>query len=416
MHKIPHGHPIRGRRAAILRALTLAAAIAPLAACVTTGGEWRPAAVRRCAFEQVSYPTGSNALASITGQSPSPSMRRMLTEVIAARDSGAPTSTNPLEWLALSGGGQWGAYGAGFLSGWSNAGDRPDFDVVTGVSTGAMMSVFAFLGPDYDDEMRAGYTITSPTQYVRKFGLLSLPRQNAVYDTGGLRQSVGGAITRLDLVTQVAAQAARGRKLMIGVVDADSAIFYAIDLTRLATLETMSLADKQQCMTDYIMASAAIPVVFPPVFIDGHMFVDGSARANAFVGDLTSVARTYGKRATNIYIVQNGALRMSARQVRNRLLPIAVRSAEIFVDSVSDASFIELLRQSRTSGVTRYVTADGTSCAADYSFSATAVFSPPFMACLLDHGLTRGRQTQGRWNPDTDAPAESVPADVKSGR
>ena len=195
--------------------------------------------------------------------------------------------------LALSGGGANGAFGAGFLNGWSSAGNRPVFKIVTGVSTGALMAPFAFLGPSYDPSLREFYTTTSSRDIFILGSLFNLARRflfdEALADTGPLARLIERHVDA-ELVQRVAEAHDRGRRLYIGTVDLDSLGFVVWNMGLIAKSgrpEALILFRK------VMLASASIPIVFPPVFFDveadgqrfDEMHVDGAVGARVFYNE-----------------------------------------------------------------------------------------------------------------------------------
>ena len=187
--------------------------------------------------------------------------------------------------LALSGGGSRGAYGAGVLVGWTAAGTRPKFDVVTGISTGALMATFAFLGPEYDNVLRAYTDVSNEDVFVQR-NPVSAVFSDALRDTAPLRAQIASDIDAR-ILEAVSRQHAAGRRLFAGTTNLDSGTFTMWDLGALASSDR---PDKLERYRDVVLASASFPMIFPPVYIpvevDGQtrwqMHVDGSARANVF--------------------------------------------------------------------------------------------------------------------------------------
>ena len=187
--------------------------------------------------------------------------------------------------LALSGGGSRGAYGAGVLVGWSAAGSRPEFDVVTGISTGALVATFAFLGPEYDDNLRGFTDISNEDIFVPRNPTSAL-FSDALRDTAPLRALIARDIDASTLEA-IAQQHAAGRRLFVGTTNLDAGTFTMWDLGGLASSDR---SDKLERYRDVVLASASFPMLFPPVYIpveeDGEtrwqMHVDGSVRANVF--------------------------------------------------------------------------------------------------------------------------------------
>lgn len=177
--------------------------------------------------------------------------------------------------LALSGGGAHGAYGAGVLVGWSERGDRPDLDVVTGVSTGALAGALVFAGPEYDDVLAETYTgITRDDVFlIRPLGIFG----SAVGDNAPLRRRVREVVDG-PFIDEVAREHRRGRRFFVATTDLDRARVTVWDMGRMAL---SAHPDREERFEDVIIASAAVPVLFPPVFVPtvdgGHaMHVDGA--------------------------------------------------------------------------------------------------------------------------------------------
>lgn len=361
-----------------------------LGACATQ----RPLG-RACDFAKIAHPIGVGVDAlDPNAQS---NFQRLLARALQDRDAGAPTRQDPWQWLVLSGGGQWGAFGAGFLKGWSDTGDRPEFDVVTGVSTGALIAPYAFLGKSYDTALLESYSIASEKDLVKSRSWFSLARANSIYDATSLSQRVLSEIKRHQMIPKLQQEQRSGRRLFIGVVNADNGIFYAVDLTGLAAQGFLPLAVREQCMADYMLASGGVPVAFSPTFIDGQMLMDGSARTSVFVGDLSAVTANYGVRAVNIYVIKNGALKLREDVVKNRLSSIALRSIEIVLDQLGDSGLRDIVQQPRLSGQTRFITADQVKCDANDPEVLAKLFVPRFMSCLIGEGRRIGSLGEGRW-------------------
>ena len=180
--------------------------------------------------------------------------------------------------LALSGGGANGAYGAGVLVGWTERGDRPTFDIVTGVSTGALAAPFAFLGADWDDELRQAYTGGGADGLLSARTLAAF-RNPSLFSSRVLRALVDDNVTP-ELLRQIAIENAKGRKLLVATTNLDSEETVIWDMGVLA-----AQGDEAGLILfkDVLVASASIPGVFPPVLIAGlkdgqviqDMHVDG---------------------------------------------------------------------------------------------------------------------------------------------
>ena len=164
--------------------------------------------------------------------------------------------------LALSSGGAFGAYGVGYLSGWTQSGTRPEFDIVTGVSTGALMSVFAFLGPQYDDLLKDLYLNVEAQDIFTKRGLAGL-LNDALYDNSPLKKRIERYITP-QILAAVAREHAKGRRLYIATTNLDAAELVVWDMGDIAN---GGRSDPLQHFQKVLRASAAVPGFFPPVYI-----------------------------------------------------------------------------------------------------------------------------------------------------
>jgi len=202
----------------------------------------------------------------------------------------------PYRALTLSGGGSRGAYGAGVLSGWTKRGDRPQFEVVTGISTGALMATHAFLGSEFDDDLAIFKVITNGQVFIEHgkiATLVSALRSPSAFDTAPLRETLLSIISdeTLDLV---AAEHRKGRRLFIGSTNLDANVFTIWDMGVIAESDR---PDRLKHYIDIVMASAAFPIAFPPIYIEvegeagtyTQMHGDGGIRETAFFFDYDSM-------------------------------------------------------------------------------------------------------------------------------
>ncbi|MGI9265350.1 MAG: patatin-like phospholipase family protein [Gammaproteobacteria bacterium] len=245
-----------------------------------------------------------------------------------------------LHILAISGGGANGAFAAGLLNGWTKSGDRPEFTVVTGISTGALIAPFAFLGSDYDHVIKGFYTEYSTEDLVEEQGTLrSLFGGEAAFDTSRLRARIAGYVDE-DVMEELAEQHRRGRLLFIGTTNLDAARPVIWDIGAIARSGRPGALD---LIHDIMLASSSIPIVFPPVLInveyDGkvydEMHTDGGVSRQAFLFNLAAPEDSF--RNLNIvgqgraYLIRNSKLEMTWRPVNRKMLDIAGRSASSLV-------------------------------------------------------------------------------------
>ena len=200
----------------------------------------------------------------------------------------------PKQILALSGGGMFGSFTAGVLNGWTKSGVRPDFDIVTGISTGGLIAPLAFAGPEYDDQMKLIYTRVSRRDIFTYRNWVSIPFRDAVASTAPLREIVDAAFNE-DLILKIAAEHRKGRRLYLGTTNLDTRRFTAWDLGAIAchaeSREKKTVAETKKLMVDLLIASCSLPGVFPPVPIevevDGKKYtelhMDGGVNSSVWV-------------------------------------------------------------------------------------------------------------------------------------
>ncbi len=309
--------------------------------------------------------------------------------------------------LALSGGGANGAFGAGFLNGWSATGQRPTFKIVTGVSTGALMAPFAFIGADQDDALRKFYTTTS-TVDIFKLGsvLWQLLVGEALADTRPLQALIAQHVDA-ELLRRVAEAHQRGRRLYIGTADLDVPRFVVWNMGLIAN---SGHPDALALFRKVMLASASIPVAFPPVFFDveltpggpryDEMHVDGGVGARVFLNAgvfRASVIRERGGQGgqgrEDIYVIHNGQLVPIPEPVNRALADIAVRVIDAAgrVAAIGDLFRIYSYAQREQAGF-QWVTIPR-----DVVMSSAEIFDPVAMQALYDLGL-RMAASSDNWN------------------
>ena len=235
-------------------------------------------------------------------------------------------------YLALSGGGANGAFGAGLLVGWSAAGDRPEFTMVTGISTGALMATFAFLGEDYDDELKEMYTTYSTKDLVRKRTILAAITGVSAADTAPLKKMLAKYLDHR-VMEKVAAEYRKGRRLFVGTtnLDAKRPVIWNIGL-----IACSGKPGALELIHDIIVASASIPAAFPPVLVkveaDGKIYdelhVDGGTASQVFLYpaelDWKRVLEKLEVPGTPAsYVIRNSQLKPDWETVKPKIIPIA---------------------------------------------------------------------------------------------
>jgi hypothetical protein len=262
----------------------------------------------------------------------------------------------PHNYLAISGGGQRGAFGAGLLCGWSETGTRPKFNVVTGVSTGALIAPFAFLGPEYDYVIKEIYTSYSTTDIVKPRSTLNTLFGDAATDSSPLREKLARYVDE-DIMAAIAAEYQKGRILDIVTTNLDAARPVAWNIGRIASSGSH---EALQLIRDIMLASASIPAAFPPVMFDveadgenyDELHVDGGATSVLYlypIGlDWAKLAeRLQVKGKPSVYIIRNGVWKKHYETVERSTIPIALRSMDSLMGSavLGDAYRIYLATQ-----------------------------------------------------------------------
>lgn len=214
-------------------------------------------------------------------------LRDAVTRVIdrVDRESASSPEGPVIHFLAMSGGGDNGAFGAGFLVGWGEVQDRewarPDFDAVTGVSTGALLAPFAYIGTDEAYQEVDNFYRNPKRDWIRERGLLFFLPKNASFSTiPGLERDIRDAIDG-DFITQMAERSRQGKIMAISATDLDLGRqrFWEVGAESQAAVQTGDFDRVQRIL----LASAAIPAVFPPVQIGDSLYGDGGVSANIFL-------------------------------------------------------------------------------------------------------------------------------------
>jgi len=252
-----------------------------------------------------------------------------------------------IDVLALSAGGQYGSFGAGFLKGWgeNTQTPRPQFDLVTGVSAGGMLAPVAFSGNAHDAALDV-FRGLSQDEVFRRRPLLRLANSSSFFNPRPLETRLQRLLSD-QLIEDIAAHHRTGARLLVMAVDLDTTRATVFDLGGMAA-SNMPVAQRRNCMTEVMLASGAIPGVFPPRNIDGTLYVDGGLRDQIFLSGVES-ARAALARETNrpvqvrATVVINGSLRVPGEPVRDSLLGYAERSLYTLSDEVLRDSIAETL-------------------------------------------------------------------------
>jgi predicted acylesterase/phospholipase RssA len=250
--------------------------------------------------------------------------------------------TPPAIFLAISGGGDNGAFAAGLLNAWTETGTRPEFRLVTGISTGALIAPFAFLGSKYDATLKQVYTTISPKDVLEKRSLLGGVLSDAMADNRPLLALTRKFVTE-DLLKEIAAEHAKGRMLLVATSDLDARRGIIWDMGKIATYGGPKALD---LFIKVLVASTSIPGAFPPMMIDvvadgkhyQEMHVDGGVVAQVFAYPaairLGEEAASVGvRRERKLYIIRNARLDAEWMQVERSTMDIASRAVASMIQS-----------------------------------------------------------------------------------
>jgi hypothetical protein len=218
-------------------------------------------------------------------------MQRLVARVKGEYDdySAGKTSQPPVvDLLIISGGGDWGAFGAGFLKGWGRVTGpmaRPTFDGVTGVSTGALIAPFAFLGDeDSINNIENIYRHPQKDWVEQRWPFYFLPSNQSFATVPGLERELREKVD-VAMLKRIAAESQSDRSLLVNTTDVDDGDMWVWDIGQEAK-RAVQAGDTDRVL-QILLASAGIPAAFPFRIIDGVMYVDGGVTGNIIYGGRT---------------------------------------------------------------------------------------------------------------------------------
>ncbi len=304
--------------------------------------------------------------------------------------------TPVLNYLAISGGGPDGAYGAGVLKAWSATGTRPEFQGVSGVSTGSMIAPFAFLGPEYDATLEQMYTTMRTSDLVSEHLFSGIVSGISLTDTAGLARKIAYYVTP-EMLAKIAAEYRKGRLLFVGTTNLDAGRPMIWNMGAIAALGT---PESLELFRQVIRASAAVPIAFPPVFIkvrtpDGReydeMHVDGGATSQVVLISpqlpIAALTRQYLGRNIDrrLWVMVNNEVLVQDSPVEPRIGPVGERAAGSLIrgSGIGDVYKMYVIAQRddmqfRNTWIPR-----------NHPCTSNEMFDPVYMRCLFDFG---GRQ------------------------
>jgi len=277
---------------------------------------------------------------------------------LASQGSGA--ALPPVDFLAISGGGDKGAFTAGLLNGWTATGTRPEFKLVTGISTGALIAPFAFLGSDYDATLKEVYTTISPRDVSNPRNIFAGVFGDAMADNAPLWKLTRKSVNE-ELLKLIAAEYAKGRFLLVATADLDARRPIIWDMGKIATYGGPEALD---LFVSVMIASASIPVGFPPVMIDveadgkpyQEMHVDGGIMAQVFaypvgVSAEKMAAATDTTRDRRLYVIRNARLDPDWADVERNTMSIGARSVTSLIHSQGVGDLYRIYAATQRDGV-----------------------------------------------------------------
>ena len=328
----------------------------------------------------------------------------------------------PLNYLAISGGANDGAFGAGFLSGWATGGDRPDFAMVTGVSTGALIAPFVFVGPKYEDKLRRLYTNTS-THGIFESSLFSvlqgLTGGLAVTDNSPLVKMIDDNVTP-EVMADIAAEHRKGKRLFIATTNMEAQRGVIWDIGAIANSGNPGAL---ALIRKIILASVSVPGVFAPVFIDvqvgdqhyDEIHADGGVVSQVFIYPLKlkrSLIDEFRRSGLErrLYVLRNGKIVPQYQVQQLSLFGLTSRSLETFTKYQALGDLYRLYIGAQRDGL------DFNLVYIPDSFDAESkqLFDPAYMSRLYDVGYSMGLHADLAWKkkpPGVDYLSESAAGD-----
>jgi len=297
-----------------------------------------------------------------------------------------PASPGP--WLALSSGGADGAFGAGVLTGLAEAGKRPDFTMVTGVSTGALMAPFAFVGPKYDAQLRDAYTTITAADIFELGG-----KGESFFDTWPLKDLIAKRVTP-ELLNDIAVEHRRGRRLLVLTTNLDAERPVAWNMGAIAAKG----GDKAlKLFRDILLAAGSIPGAFPPVLMEveagGHKFQemhgDGGLNYQFFIAPASMMRSSSSARlpATDLYIIINTTLASNFHVTERDTISILGRGVAVGVKTLTRIMIDQAYAAAKRNGIGFHL------ATIDQKFNTPSrgAFDPDYMKALFDFGFEQGK-------------------------
>ncbi|MBM4294881.1 MAG: patatin family protein [Deltaproteobacteria bacterium] len=315
-------------------------------------------------------------------------------------NSAREVARKSMDVLVLTGGGDNGAFGAGVLCGWTEHGDRPAFQLVTGLSTGALMAPLAFLGPAYDGPLKEVYTTISAKNIFKVKNIFSILTSESLADNRPLADLIAWYMTG-KVLEDVAAEHRKGRRLFAGTTQLDSQRLVIWDLGAIAA------GGRPQALALFrkiLLASSALPGIFPPVYFQveaggqtyQEMHVDGATAAEALTYEYAlqplAAARKVeaggGERPRRLFVIRNGRLRPEWQEVKPQSLSIMPRALATLIKNQSVGDLYRLYFEAQRDGFDYHLAV----IPEDFQAAKREDFDPAYMNRLFRLGFDLARQ------------------------
>jgi predicted acylesterase/phospholipase RssA len=304
------------------------------------------------------------------------------------RVEGHPPVSNS---LAISGGAEDGAFGAGLLVGWSDAGTRPVFDLVTGVSSGALIAPFAFLGREYDGQLREIFTKYG-RQDIFTYNVPGLLEGSALADDAPLARLIERYVDDAFL-QEIANERIKGRVLLIGTTNLDTQRPVMWDMGRIAMSRN---PDAKSLFRKILLASATLPGVFPPVRIQvrvggknyDELHVDGGVTRQVFIAPSIFSAASRDQKSARpaamprLFVIRNGKIDPEWQPVNENVLSITQRSISTLIKNQGIGDLYRIYSVTRRDGIDFNLA----SIPADFKETSDEPFDQKYMVALFERG------------------------------
>ena len=295
-------------------------------------------------------------------------LKNSLGKALAYKSKHSHTKTTDFTVLAISGGGSQGAYGCGVLDGWKKRGDMPQFDVVTGISTGAIISSFVFLGGENIHNIAQIY-LSIETSDIYHYNFFKIFGGSSITSTQPLKDMIAKYITP-QVLDAVAQEYKKGRRLYVGTTNIDNGSLVVWDLGAIAA---SNHPDKLQLYRDIIYASSAIPGIFDPQYFSikyknkeyYQMHIDGGMSAYVFMigmyKDWQKILHLPKETKLNLslYILSNRQYRYKKQNTplpNDSYITILTAVAKHSIDLIYDKSIYRLNEACKQNGYNFYYT------------------------------------------------------------